>query len=191
MSRARVWTFITYPESMPELWQDQIEETAIPWLVSPLHNLDLVDIKDVSKGYKKEHYHHMIMFSQVKSYKQVLDIVAFLNGTKKIDQVHSVGAMVRYFCHADQKKKAQYDPDEILEFNGADKAKLWVQNDTEIFNKMDYFLDIIKDNQLVEFSTFIDFVRKHHPQDFFLVVQHQYFIANYIKSSRYGGLEHQ
>jgi hypothetical protein len=184
-TRARVWTFISYPESMDSNWLTQIEETCIPWVISPIHDLDLIDQSDKEKGFKKPHYHHMIMFSQVKSYKQVQEIIKFLNCPLKVDQVHSVGAMVRYFIHADHKKKTQYDPKNIQALNGADLNNLWQKNDSEIFSKINYFLSIISDNDIQEFATFIDFVREHKPEDFFLVLQNQYFIANYIKSIRF------
>lgn len=184
-TRARVWTFISYPESMDSNWIEQIEETCIPWVISPIHDKDYKDVKDKKKGFKKPHYHHMIMFSQVKSYKQVQEIISFLNCPPKVDQVHSVGSMVRYFIHADHKKKTQYDPKNIQALNGADLNNLWQKNDSEIFKKIDYLLSIISDNEIQEFSEFIDYVRKYQHEDFFLVLQNQYFINNYIKSIRF------
>lgn len=185
MSRARVWTFITYPESMPDDWENQIEESCIPWVTSPLHDMDLVDIKNPDEGYKKPHFHHMILFSQVKSYKQVQEIVSFLNGPTAVGQVHSVSAMIRYFVHADHKKKAQYPKADIKEFNGADIENLWIKNDKEIFNKLNHLLSLIRDNDIDEFCSFVDYVRKNEADDFYLVVQNQYFISNYIKSIRF------
>lgn len=190
-SRARVWTFISYPESQPGNWIERIEESCIPWVVSPLHDQDYIDLDDKEKGFKKGHYHHMIMFSQVKSYKQVQEIISFLNCPLKVDQVHSVGSMVRYFIHADHKKKAQYNPKDIQVFNGADLNNLWQKNDKEIFTKINHLLSLIADNNIQEFCQFVDLIRFHYQDDFFLVLQNQYFIQNYIKSIRFKSNEIQ
>lgn len=196
--RARVWTFISYPESMPTNWKDLIDESHVEWIVSPLHDRDLINTEKPEEGFKKAHYHHMIMFGKVvKSFNQVKEIIAFLNvgtpesegGIKKVDQVHSSSAMVRYFVHKDQPKKAQYLESDIENFNGADWESCWVKNDKEVVENMNTVLSIISENGLIEFKEFIDWIRKFEPDLFLNAMNNQYFYSNYIRSYRHMVLE--
>lgn len=183
MGRARVWTFITYPESLPDDYEEIIEERlTIPFVMSPLHD------KDVNKDGtpKKAHYHNMVMFTNVKSYKQVVDMVRVL-GAGHCDQVHSTQAMVRYFIHADQKDKAQYLKEDIKCFNGANLETLFEKNDKEIYMNLNDMMSVIDERGFTEFAQFVDFTRKEMFSEWFPLVcgQYAYFLMNYIKSKRY------
>ena len=184
MSRARVWTFITYPESLPENYEEIIEERlTIPFVMSPIHDQDK---KKDSDELKKAHYHNMVMFTNVKSYKQVTELVACL-GASHADQVHSTQAMVRYFIHADQKDKAQYLKEDIKCFNGADLDALFEKNDKEIYAQLNDILEVIDTNEVTEYCEFVNYVRKEMYSEWFplLVGNHSHFIMNYIRSMRY------
>lgn len=184
MNRARVWTFITYPESLPENYQEIIEEKlTVPFVMSPIHD------KDVNKDGepKKAHYHNMVMFTNVKSYNQVVNDIASFLGAGHCDQVHSTQAMIRYFIHADQKDKAQYQKEDIKCFNGADLDSLFEKNDKEIYSNLNEMLQLIDDNQIGEFSEFVNYVRQEKLTEWFPLVcgQYSYFLMSYIKSIRF------
>lgn len=184
MSRARVWTFITYPESLPENYEEVIQERlTIPFVMSPIHDKDK---KKDGDGFKKAHYHNMVMFTNVKSYKQVTELVACL-GASHADQVHSTQAMIRYFIHADQADKAQYSKDDIRCFNGADVETLFEKNDKEIYANLNDMLQVIDDNQIIEYSDFVFYVRQNMYSEWFPLVvgQYSFFIRNYITSLRF------
>ena len=53
--KARYFTFLLYPDSIPEDWEMRLELIGVPIAVSPLHDKDLSDIEDNST--KKAHYH--------------------------------------------------------------------------------------------------------------------------------------
>lgn len=186
--RARTWTFITYPESMPEEWESMLEDRLmVPFIQSPLHDQDIAEQGKGWNGteYKKPHYHNMIMFTNVKSYKQVSDMVRFL-GAGHVQQVHSTQAMVRYFIHADQPKKTQYLKENIRAWNGADIDHIWEKNDKEIHANLDQLFSLISDNDLIEYKLLVDHCRKHEPELFPLVVGSYAFVINqYIKSQRH------
>ncbi|WP_312609620.1 Rep family protein, partial [Mammaliicoccus sciuri] len=68
ITKARNFTFIIYPESIPEDWQSLLEKIDIPMAISPLHDKDETERKDLTedeqkiiedggKVYKKPHYH--------------------------------------------------------------------------------------------------------------------------------------
>lgn len=53
--KARYFTFLLYPESIPADWKQRLELIGVPIAISPLHDKD----KSSAKGqiYKKAHYH--------------------------------------------------------------------------------------------------------------------------------------
>lgn len=191
MNRARVWTFITYPESMPENWEEIIEdEITVNMVVSPVHDRDILKDSNPEKNkyhpYKKPHYHNMISFSQVKSYSQVIEVVKKL-GASHVQQVHSTHSMIRYFIHADQKNKAQYKKEDIKAFNGADVDRMFTINDKERYQMIADILDFIDDNELTEYSDLLNYARKSEFDTWFplLCDSANIVIHNYITSLRY------
>lgn len=53
--KARYFTFLLYPESIPNDWIYKLELIGVPIAVSPLHDKDLSDVE--GQKYKKAHYH--------------------------------------------------------------------------------------------------------------------------------------
>ena len=43
--KARYFTFLLYPESIPSGWLDKLELIGVPIAVSPLHDKDLSDVE--------------------------------------------------------------------------------------------------------------------------------------------------
>lgn len=195
--RARVWTFITYPESMPENLQAIIEgETTpqhdialVPLFISPCHDKDIAEDGKGYNGttYKKPHYHCMVMFSQVKSYKQVQAMVKPL-GASHVSQVHSTQAMIRYFIHADHKDKAQYKREDIRAFNGADIDHIFEQNDREINGIVRTLINIIEDHDITEYHVLVKLcMTEEYFDTYFPLIsgKYQFFVLNFIKSKRF------
>lgn len=195
--RARVWTFITYPDSLPESWQDIVQgETdpkadigLVPLIVSPIHDKDLAEEGKGYNGtpYKKPHYHNMIIFSQVKSYQQVAAMVKVL-GAQHVSQVHSTQSMIRYFIHADHKNKAQYKKEDIRQFNGADVEATFEHNDKEVNGLLKQMIKTIDDHGIIEYHTAVKlFMHDDYFDKYFALAtnKYQFFIVNYIKSTRH------
>jgi hypothetical protein len=195
--RARVWTFITYPESLPENFKEIIEgETdpqhdiaLVPFLISPCHDKDIAENGKGWNGteFKKPHYHNMIMFSQVKSYKQVLQMVKPL-GASHVSQVHSTQAMIRYFIHADHKEKAQYKREDIRTFNGADVDHIFEFNDKEINGIVRNLITIIEDHNITEYHVLVKLcMTAEYFETYFPLIsgKYQFFVLNFIKSKRF------
>lgn len=53
--KARYFTFLLYPESIPEDWESKLELLGVPIAISPLHDKDLSGVE--GQKYKKAHYH--------------------------------------------------------------------------------------------------------------------------------------
>ena len=125
--RSSKWTFIAYPDSVPDNWQEILKSYHIPIAISPLHDKDLNPTGDE----KKAHWHVMLDFPTLKSYKQVDEIRQEVHGT--IPQiVHSPIGMVRYFIHKDNPEKHQYNWSDIVVFNGFDIDRYDSYTDSEM-----------------------------------------------------------
>ena len=62
--KARYFTFLLYPESIPSDWELKLELLGVPIAVSPLHDRDKSDVE--GQQYKKPHY-HVIYVSKIQS----------------------------------------------------------------------------------------------------------------------------
>lgn len=114
--RARNWSFIVYPESAPENWQDILQDYHVRTVVSPIHDLDITKSGEL----KKPHFHILVMFEGKKSYTQICEMY-----TEKLcctipQKVESVRSLVRYFCHLDNPEKAQYKTVDLTAYAGVD-----------------------------------------------------------------------
>ena len=57
--KSRYFTFLLYPESIPEDWKSKLELIGVPIAISPFHDMDETpdDVIRNGKHYKKPHYH--------------------------------------------------------------------------------------------------------------------------------------
>lgn len=119
VKRTRNYTTVFYPDSAPENWREILSELCVPCVVSPLHEKD----KNPDGTAKKPHWHVMFMYSAPKTISQAMELVSMINGVG-CQPVKDTRAMARYFCHLDNPSKAQYSPDDVLCFGGADYLEL-------------------------------------------------------------------
>lgn len=145
--RGNNFSFLLYPDSLPEYWKEYIQDTHVPVALSPCHNFDtyneydeikaqrrldnddLTDIEiarlqEVKVGtLKKPHYHCIVQYGNgaKKSYSQVIDdFTKPLNAPGFIEPIKNMRGMFRYLCHLDNSDKYQYPQGEIRLFNGFD-----------------------------------------------------------------------
>ena len=52
--KARYFTFLLYPESIPENWEMQLELIGIPMAISPLHDKDETERKNLTEDEQKK-----------------------------------------------------------------------------------------------------------------------------------------
>lgn len=153
-SRARVWTFLVYPESAPVGWISTLESFHVPFCVSPLHEFD----KNPTGELKKAHFHVVIAFSGKKSYEQVYDICKSINQPRP-EVVNDIRSMVRYLIHRDNPEKFQYDKRLIQAFNGFNFRNYFEFSKEEKYDIIADMLDFIDDNHIVEIATFSQYCR--------------------------------
>ena len=155
--RSQNWAIIAYPESLPANWKSILEETMIPVLVSPLHCDDVNPDGEV----KKEHYHILLRFSTLKSLDYVQTIADDLNAPRP-EKVDDYRGYARYLCHLDNPSKAQYDPAEVMEFNGADYLGV-IQLSSEKYELIAAMCDWCDENLCTSYAQLCRYARNSEP----------------------------
>lgn len=186
--RTRNWTFVLYPESVPDNWRDILDEYHIEWIESPLHDKDL----NADGQPKKAHIHILLLFGGVKSYEQVCEITDSLN--QPIPQrCHNAKAMVRYMAHLDNPEKAQYDPSKIIPHGGVDLAELLRPSSSERYTLIREMIDYVRSAGVTEFQDLMDYASSERFDDWFplLCDSSSYVIGQYIKSQRHRSMSIQ
>lgn len=128
--KARIFTVIAYPESLPGLPEGASKDEAnarlvevmdglcVPYAISPLHDSDVLS----DGSLKKPHWHIVIKWRNTTTLKAVIKHVCPALGCPMYAKiVASMRLMLRYLAHLDNPEKAQYDPAKII-YRGIDPS---------------------------------------------------------------------
>lgn len=140
--KARYFTFLLYPDSIPEDWELKLETLGVPIAISPLHDKDKSDIE--GQQYKKPHYHVIYIAKNPVTADSVRWKIKKLLGEKSLAMVQialSVENTYLYLTHESKdaiaKKKHVYDKADIKLINNFDIDRyvtLDVEEKAELFN---------------------------------------------------------
>jgi hypothetical protein len=182
------WMLVFYEDQCPE-WREELDELGMPTLVSPSHDADEWTERDEKKNpkhkagtLKEPHRHLLAMYDNPVSYDQVVKDFAFLK-SKNVKYVKSLPAMARYLTHMDSPDKAQYDPEGVCEFGGADWRDLCATTSDKhlALREMRAF---IRENNVVDFYLFWDWCDEHNDEWSRLLDDSCcYAIEHYMRSS--------
>lgn len=151
----RTWAFVIYPESMPENYEEIIQETGLPLAMSPLHDKDL----DPTGEPKKPHYHCIVYYENATTLKNVKENVCDkLNGTIPL-KLESMRGMYRYHIHIDNPDKYQYDDRDRKFYNGFDIDMANKLTKTEINKIKREIHTFINDHDILEYSDLLDILK--------------------------------
>jgi len=154
--KGRNWAFVMYPESMPEDWFEKLEQTGLPFAISPLHDKDL----NPTGEEKKPHYHVICQYSNNTTLKNVKENVCKLvNATIPI-KLESIKGMYRYHLHLDNPEKHQYDDRDRIFINGFDISQVNALTKTEIDKYKREILTFIEDNDIDEYCDLLNVLLK-------------------------------
>jgi hypothetical protein len=183
--RGRTWAFLQWVESASDGWIQYLEETHIPMVVSPLHDMDVESLEDGT--YKKPHYHIVMDFDGKKSYSQILEIVEPL-GVKYVEYVNSKSGYLRYLAHLDSPDKAQYDPADMLWLNGMVQDLSRVLTRDERRKILKDITAYVRSERVSEFDFLMGYIDINCLDDWFDVAttSHTVYLTNLIKSIRHG-----
>lgn len=194
--RHRVWMFIFYENTANDGWRDEADELGLPFCVSPLHDKDTWTKADERKNpkhkmgeLKASHYHGLVEYPQPVDYDQVKEDFAFL-GTHSIKYAKSKASMAIYLCHLKSPDKAQYDPNEVLEFGGANWHD-WCSELEDVHAMMLEMRAFIRENNFTEFADFQDYCDEYNDMwSRALDLKCSWAIGNYIDRYRKRAEQH-
>ena len=140
--KARYFTFLLYPESIPNDWELKLETLGVPIAVSPLHDKDKSNVE--GQKYKKPHYHVIYIAKNPVTADSVRWKIKKLLGEKSLAMVQvvlNVENTYLYLTHESKdaiaKKKHVYDKADIKLINNFDIDRyvtLDVEEKAELFN---------------------------------------------------------
>lgn len=124
--KARYFTFLLYPESIPEDWEIKLESIGVPMAISPLHDRDLSEVE--GQKYKKAHYHVIYVAKNPVTADSVRFKIKQLLGANSIAMVQivvqSMEGMYLYLTHESKdaiaKNKVKYPKEDIRLINNFD-----------------------------------------------------------------------
>lgn len=174
--RVGQFCFITYPESMGDIYE-KISSKGIVCVRSPLHDKDWTADGEI----KKPHYHNMIIFSGLKSEKQVKEVCEYL-GITHYELPFDKKGMLRYFCHLDEnpEEKAIYSIEDVKCFGGFDYNSVLTAKDGKISEHSALLKWAREKGQFDSFRAFVDCVVEEMPNYLGCIVDKAYFYNSYF-----------
>lgn len=176
----RNWTFIVYPDSAPSNWKEILQDTGLPFAISPLHDRDIIE---ATGELKKPHWHIIVCFPGPTTFRKVNSLCAELNSPIP-KRVMSVVGIYRYFTHADNPEKAQYDEQDIIQKNGFDIREISGMTTSQILAIKKQLINIINNNHFYEYCDFIKYVVDESVDLFQVASTNTLFFNAYITSKR-------
>lgn len=176
--RSRIFATVVYPESAPEDWMQRLEGTHIAAMVSPLHCMDTLPTGEQ----KKAHYHVLWRYAGVKTIAQAQEVVTLIGGAGAVEVVSDYRGYSRYLIHLDSPDKAQYAPEDIKCFGGADWAEVALSEAERTDAQLDEIEDWIDENGCVSYVELCRYARKHRPDWTRCVRTHTVHLSALIRS---------
>jgi len=176
ITNARNFTFIIYPESIPEDWQSLFEKIDIPMAISPLHDKDETERKDLTedeqkiiedggKVYKKPHYHVLYVAKNAVTLESVRNKIKRALGNKALSHVEIVDgieSVYKYLTHeskdAIKKNKHKYDSQDIIHLNDFDIERYIFLDESQKRSLKNDLLSIVKNEHIVNVIDLMSFL---------------------------------
>lgn len=164
-NRVRNWMLIVWQESAPENWRDIISESCSKWFESPLHDMDFETNKDTGEAApKKPHWHTLLMFATLKSYKQVKELLEKLGSDQAPKRCGSPEHSLRYMAHLDHPDKHQYAMSDIVGYGGARVENYIKLSKEELYDVFDDIRRFVKKHSIVHYNRLLEMAEETHPE---------------------------
>ncbi|KIU09792.1 replication protein [Streptomyces sp. NPDC056121] len=163
--KARYFTFLLYPESIPEDWETKLESLGVPIAISPLHDKDLSKVE--GQKYKKAHYHVIYVAKNPVTADSVRKRIQRALGNKSVSMVQivvqSMENMYLYLTHESKdaiaKNKHVYDKKDIKLLNNFDIDRYITLDVEEKDDMLNDLCDLIDEHGLANIRELRRFVR--------------------------------
>lgn len=177
-TKARHFSFIIYPESIPTDWKECLEKLGVPMAVSPLHDRDEKkdkatwddnnDLVVNGKHYKKPHYHVLYIAKNPVTTESVRKKIKRALGVKAVSHIEIVDSVentFKYLTHeskdAIRKKKHVYAKADITYINDFDIDRYIVLDETQKRELKNLLLNVIRKEHLVNVVHLLDYLEDH------------------------------
>lgn len=165
--KSRYFSFILYPESIPNDWMQKLEFIGLPMAISPLHNKDLSNVEGIL--YKKAHYHVIYIAANPVTADSVRKRIQRSLGQKSISKVQIIATTVehvyKYLTHESKdaiaKKKHKYDAKDIVLLNNFDLDRYIVVDAEGKKDLLNLLLKIIVKERLANVIDLAEWVAKN------------------------------
>lgn len=182
LTKARNFTFIIYPESIPEDFVDCLSKLGISMAISPLHDMDKKPEQELSedekikyiKGeviYKKPHYHVLYIARNPVTVESVRGKIKRILGNKALSHIEiadDVKNVFLYLTHesktAIEKKKHKYNKKDIVYINDFDIDRYITLDENQKRELKNLLLNIIRKEHLVNVIHLLDFIENQGSQ---------------------------
>jgi len=178
--KARYFTFLLYPESLPHDWKTRLITLGLPMAISPLHNRDKKEKADITSFedacdlaenkdcYKKEHYHCILVNPNPLTTDAILKKIQRKLGADTVALVKvidNVKYLYDYLSHesidAIEKKKHKYDKKDIVLLNNFDIDRYIVMDEAEKKEKLNAILNAIHQNALANMFDLVEWINEY------------------------------
>ncbi|HHW9824865.1 TPA: replication protein [Staphylococcus aureus] len=181
ITKARNFTFIIYPESIPEDWELRLEKIDVPMAISPLHDKDETErkfedlteeeqeiINTGGKVYKKAHYHVLYIAKNPVTSDSVRNKIKRALGNKSISHIEIVDgieSVYKYLTHeskeAIKKNKHKYDKEDIIHLNDFDIDRYVFLDESQKRSLKNNLLNIVKTEHVVNVIDLMSFLEMY------------------------------
>lgn len=178
--KKRNWAFVVYPESAPENWIEQLQQTGLQCAISPLHDKD----KDPTGESKKAHYHVIATYSGPTSFNVVKALTESFNAPipQALEQVRGY---YRYLTHKDNPEKYQYDEKDIRVVNGFNISDFVELSKSEVTEIKKSLQALIRIENITEYADLMDYLLDSEKTlEYDVASNNTYFFDKYIASKR-------
>ncbi|WP_210142181.1 replication protein [Staphylococcus sp. GDY8P57P] len=178
ITKARNFTFIIYPESIPEDWVSRLERIDVPIAISPLHDKDETErkyeeltedeqkvIDNGGEIYKKAHYHVLYIAKNPVTSESVRKKIKRALGNKSlshIEIVDGIESVYKYLTHeskdAIKKNKHKYDSQDIIHLNDFDIERYIFLDESQKRSLKNDLLSIVKNEHIVNVIDLVSFL---------------------------------
>lgn len=98
----------------PDDWIEQLQNTGLPFVISPLHDKDI----NPDGTMKKPHWHVIVSWSNTTTYRNARVLAQTILHSPLPQLLKAVEGMYRYLTHADNPEKYQYTDELPHSYNG-------------------------------------------------------------------------
>lgn len=186
--RCRKVEIIVYKENVQNLdvLENYLKSTGNLYFLSPLHDKDVYEDGKQKGEIKKPHWHLLLCFQNARFFNSIAkEFANFGVVEQNLNTIKCLNSAVRYLCHLDDGKKAQYEIKEIRT-NCKDLEK-YLKKKVEKLSQAEISEILIKkldESNILRFSEIVDIAKSLGGEFVNFVTMRAYFFTQYLKERR-------